>query len=371
MASWKRALSIFATAIVVGFIGLELNLRLLGGPIEIFNPLNGFHDGDPVLGWRGKQEIKRRFHTPEFDVVVEHDEEGFRRPAVPRPNDPERRLLILGDSLGWGWGVAQGALFSDDLQRALAPRVAVYNRSVNGYSTGQELLLLRRELAKRDYDDVLVIVTRTDIGDNADDKKHRPAFDLVDGRLVTRNQPPPGSLKGPIERFIDDHSYALNFISWQAAAWKRWWQRRDAPRPEPAETEPTREPGPVTPPRVAPEAPNAARAMPGYAVTQRLLLEIAETCRDNGVALHFAYATTCLPMCKDPVEAGLRDLIADVANRTGATFVDLNPPLEALCFRGMDALIPRDGHWSIEGHRTVAEVLLQSDSLGSSGLQTK
>lgn len=371
MTGWKRFLSILATALVVGFVGLEVNLRLFGGPIQIFNPLNGFHDGDPVLGWRGKRNIRRRFHTPEFDVLVEHDEEGFRRSAVPRPADPERRLLILGDSLGWGWGVAQGEVFSDHLQRELAPDVAVYNRSVNAYSTGQELLLLRQELAGRDYDDVLLIVSRTDIGDNADDKKHRPAFDLVDGELVTRNQPPPGALKNPLERLIDDHSYAANFLSWQAAAFKRWWQSRQTPRPEIPEPDPTLEHERVAEPPPGRDGPRGARAMPGYPVTERLLLEIAETCREHGAALHLTYATTYLHLRHDPVEVGFRDLVAEVADRTGASFLDLNDTLEELYARDTNALIPRDGHWSAAGHRAVAEVLLRSGSLGSSGREKK
>ncbi len=358
MAVLKRVLATILLTLVVGVLGLEINLRLFGGPIQIFNPLNGFHDGDPVLGWRGKKNIERRFHTPEFDVLVRHDEEGFRRPAPPRPPQARRNLLILGDSLGWGWGVAQGEVFSDLLQEALAPQVAVYNRSVNAYSTGQEYLLLEQELAQRSYDDVLLIVSRTDIGDNADDKKHRPAFDLIDGALVPRNQPPPGALKNPIERFIDEHSRASHFLSWQAAALKRWWQTRRTPRAERPDPEPDLPHERIALPAPGGEESPGARGMPGYGVTERLLVEIARACRAHGATLHLAYATTYLHLRHGPVEAGFRDLVRDVAEREGATFVDLNDALDASYGRGVPSLIPRDGHWNAAGHRLVAETLL-------------
>lgn len=360
MTGRARALSIVVTALVVGFVGLEINLRVFGGPIQIFNPLNGFHDGDPVLGWRGKKDIARRFHTPEFDVLVRHDADGFRAPEPPRPEGASANLLVLGDSLAWGWGVEQGEVFTDHLQRALAPDVAVYNRAVNAFSTGQEYLLLQQELDERDYAGVLLIVSRTDIGDNADDKKHRPAFDLTRGELTTRNQPPPGALKNPVEHFIDDHSYAVNFISWQLAALKRWKQTFEKPREEIPRHVP--EPHEVPAPPVNDESPGA-RTMPGYGVSARLLTEIVRTCRERGVPLHLAYATTYLQQRHTPVDAGFRDLVAEIAERENTSFVDLNDTLEELYADGVPALIPRDGHWSAAGHQAVADVFLASGVL--------
>lgn len=353
-----------ATALVVGFLGLEFNLRVFGGPIQIFNPLNGFHEGDPVLGWRGKRNFERRFKTADFDVVVRHDEDGFRQPDPPRPEEASRNLLVLGDSLAWGWGVAQGELFTDVLQRRLGTGVAVFNRAVNAYSTGQEYLLLQRELENRDYADVLIVVSATDMGDNADDKKHRPAFDLVGTNLVPRNQPPPGVLKNVVERFLDDHSHATNFLSWQLAALKRWWQRSTKPRGN--ETSPAPDTGanddsPVgKTARAAPPNRNGAAGEPGFAVTERLLAEVVDTCRRHGCRVHFAYATTNLHLRHSAFENGFRDLVREIAHREGASFLDLNEPLEEMWSRNEVPLIPHDGHWSRTGHEAVAEQFLRA-----------
>ena len=48
-------------------------------------------------------------------------------------------------------------MISDHLQRRLPAGVAVYNRGVNGYGTGQEYLLLQREMAEQPYDAVVVL----------------------------------------------------------------------------------------------------------------------------------------------------------------------------------------------------------------------
>jgi hypothetical protein len=55
----------------------------------------------------------------------------------------ERRVLVIGDSTTFGWGVSQGETFSDSLQRRLrspaGERWTVINAGVNGYNTGQEV----------------------------------------------------------------------------------------------------------------------------------------------------------------------------------------------------------------------------------------
>lgn len=374
MTGWKRIVSIVLTGVVVGFLGLEFNLRVFGGPIQVFNPLNGFHEGDPVLGWRGKKGIARRFHTTEFDVLVRHDADGFREADPPRPPNARSNVLVLGDSLAWGWGVEQGQLFTDLLQRRLGSDVAVYNRAVNAYATGQEWLLFQRELELRDYDHLIVVVSATDMGDNADDKKHRPAYDLVDEQLVPRNQPPPGALKNPVESFIDDNSYATNFLSWQFAALKRWRQAKEEEGAAAAEPEPTGGTdlppdagvrGAATATENADRPTNGARTKPGFGVTQRLLEEILATAREHDVRVHLMYATTNLHLRHSPFEIGFRDLVRQIAERDGATFLDLNEPLERMWDRNEIPLIPGDGHWSSTGHEAVADLILESGVLSA------
>jgi len=340
LAFWRRVAALVGLGVIVAFVGLEANLRLFGGPIEIFNPLNGFHDGDALLGWRGLPSIQRRFHRDEFDVLVVHDEDGFRLPDPPRPAEAQRNLLVLGDSIVWGWGVEQGEVVTDRLQRELAPDVAVFNRGVNAFSTGQELLLLQEEVQRRRYETIVVVVSRTDLGDNADRKEHRPGFDLEGEALVPRNQPAPSTMKNPVERFIDDHSRAVHFLSWQLAAWKSFWR------------------GPNWVREAFPEEDPEARTLPGYAVTGRLLREIVSVGAAHGAHVVLAFATTALDTEESCLDAGLRELVQQVARLTSAGFVDLAAPLREAARAGTEVRFPVDEHWNPTGHRLAAEALL-------------
>ena len=57
-----------------------------------------------------------------------------------------QKVVILGDSVAWGWGVEMSAAFPQLLERSLrdtnVPPPVVYNMAVDGYSTEQELRLL-------------------------------------------------------------------------------------------------------------------------------------------------------------------------------------------------------------------------------------
>jgi hypothetical protein len=333
MSALPRLVGAVVLVLATAFLALEVNLRLGPGMTEIWNPLRGFHEADEVLGWRGKENIRRRFRTDVLDVVVEHDERGFRRPEPPRPENAGRRLLILGDSLGWGWGVEQGKLFSDRLQEAWGEGVAVFNRSVNAYSTGQEYLLLQQELARESFEDILVVVSRTDFDENGGGHTYRPFFEVGESGLRVRNQPPPRPLKSDLEDWLDDRSRALQFLSWQAASFSRWL---DEVRPEREEEE----------------------RVPRVGITVRLIEEMVGRARRHGARIHFAYASTDLATVSTPPELELARVVREAAEHAGGFFVDLNPPILRAQQRGGHPTIPGDGHWSGPGHRIVAQTLL-------------
>ena len=107
-----------AALVLIGMVAalllVEVTLRLVDAVPEVANPLYSFHDSDPVLGWRGRPDVRLRFRRPQFDVEIAHDAAGWRLPDPPPPAEPEQRVLVLGDSFTWGWGVPQGAVYTDD-----------------------------------------------------------------------------------------------------------------------------------------------------------------------------------------------------------------------------------------------------------------
>ena len=119
-------LSLLATA-VVG----EGVLRLAGYSPANVNPLKSFHEFDPVLGWRGRKLYTARFKRPDFDVVIAHNAAGFRKQVNldAKLNQAPHRVFVFGDSFVWGWGVAQGEVFTDRMN-LLLPNYSVHNYGI-------------------------------------------------------------------------------------------------------------------------------------------------------------------------------------------------------------------------------------------------
>jgi hypothetical protein len=390
----RAALAAAAGALLAG-LSLEAALRAAGAPPAVASPLHGFHRSDPELGWVGAPSLRRRLVRPAFDVLVEHDAAGFRRPQPPPPAAARERVLVLGDSLTWGWGVGQGELFTDWLQRALAPQVAVVNRGVNAYATSQELLLLARELERGPWSRVLLFFTPGDLEENLDGKGgRRPLFALQGGRLVPRNQPA-APLMGRWPRFWKEHSRAflwlellgnralfrLDLLGNRAREWLERGPPRAARRP-------------VEPP-----------TLPGRLVTARLLAEMGDRARAAGAAFHVVYVPAdaelgALPSpagerkagseaparpeargerrpaglesaapapsrvgransVRDPLVEAARAMLRDLARAEGLPLVDLTRPLSERA-RGRGLRFATDDHLDARGHRLVAEALLDS-----------
>lgn len=131
---------------------------------------------DPASGDDGLQFYRFHpevglFHKPSFrgeyrGVVYETNAMGLRGPALSREPDPDRpRILLLGDSLVWGYGVAA----DDTLRAALArlrPGLEWVNLGVAGFGTGQEWMLLRAEgLPLRPSRVVLLFTLANDVED--------------------------------------------------------------------------------------------------------------------------------------------------------------------------------------------------------------
>ena len=326
--------------------GLEIVLRVSDAVPEVGSPQFSFHESDPYLGWIGKPNVRLRYRRPEFDTLVQHDADGWRLPEPPRPAAPVRRVLVLGDSFTWGWGVSQGEVFTDRLQAALPPAVAVVNRGVIGFGTAQEYLLLERELAAHSYDTVVLMFFINDLSDNTDGKDgHRPYFELSDGRLLPRNQP---ALlhSSPVEEFLKTHSRAYLFIELELGLLKR------------------RLAGEANDERAYREAAAVdVRNLPGAAVTARLLGEMHRLARDHGAQFFLVYIPQRSEFEGDapyPYVRAVHALIETIARDEGFPVLDLSAPFHARAKSGQSLVYAVDAHWTPAGHRLAAEVLLAS-----------
>jgi lysophospholipase L1-like esterase len=83
------------------------------------------------------------------DVIVTYNENGLRDGPILPKAEGEFRILALGDSITFGWGVPQDQIFTVRLEHLLQGRlgrtVRVINSGVGGYNTVQELRYFKQE----------------------------------------------------------------------------------------------------------------------------------------------------------------------------------------------------------------------------------
>jgi lysophospholipase L1-like esterase len=138
------------------------------------------------------------------DGFVTTNSRGFRGPEVEVPKPHGRlRIVALGDSVTFGWGVNDADTFCSQLERQLRARtpgldVDVVNLAVPGYATRQEVALLERNLAELQPDVVLVGFYANDLPDTLDDKgSQRSGTRIAGGKQeagqVLRMNPAPSS----------------------------------------------------------------------------------------------------------------------------------------------------------------------------------
>jgi lysophospholipase L1-like esterase len=148
--SWKRSL-VFSLVVFVAFFGaLEALLRVVGvkrpaRPRLILRAIDSdidlpFMRADPDLLWSPKPG----FHGAFMDRPVSINSLGLRGPE-PRTPRPRRRILCLGDSITFGYGVGDDETYPAALGRALeGSGVEVVNGGVTGYTSHQVRKLLAR-----------------------------------------------------------------------------------------------------------------------------------------------------------------------------------------------------------------------------------
>jgi hypothetical protein len=195
----------------------ELFLRLGGYKMVTFYPLAGFHQFDPDLGWAQIPDHAAFFKSREFEVRVESNSYGFRDDDYPlrKPAGVER-VVVLGDSYAWGWGVEQDEIFCE-VAEARMEGVEFINLGHNAYGTAQEYLILKKLGMKFSPDLTVLAFYYNDIYDNIEEASHKPRFGLEDGDLVYLAGPRPFSPSRKAKAFFSKHSLLFHFIDYRIA----------------------------------------------------------------------------------------------------------------------------------------------------------
>lgn len=109
-------------------------------------------------------------------VRVTINSDGFRDKeySIEKPNNTVR-IIVLGDSVAFGWGVNDNETFSEVLERLLngnsKVKYEVLNLAFPGYNTEQEVERLRVKGLKYEPDIVIIAYHRNDIFNNTQFKE--------------------------------------------------------------------------------------------------------------------------------------------------------------------------------------------------------
>lgn len=307
----------------------ELSVRLLR-PEWRPPPARGvpFLRPDSRLGWRLREGWQGPFALPHRTIQVVISEQGLRDESYsPTPAPGRRRVLLLGDSFAWGFGVEKQEMFEKLLEDRF-PDMDVVNAAVPGYGTDQELLLLEEQGLGFHPNLVLLLFHPNDLLNNTWPRQYgypKPVLRLDGNGLRLESVPVPGGRLSELGMRTLRRSSILHEL----------WRRA---------MEPTQD----------------LHASPTLAwdVTERLLVRMRDVSAKNGAR----FAVITFPWIDDATNR-LLVRVRELLDRNQLTHIDLGP---ALSGRIAALLDPPTQHWTPEGHRVVADALAPalSDLLG-------
>jgi hypothetical protein len=368
------------SAILVCALAVEAVFRVLGrgqgarspeatGPTAEHYRFNGYH---PLLGYDGLPNARGRFHGQ----TVTHNskgnrgqEAGFEKPAGVK------RVVVIGDSQAWGYGVADNQTIPAQLSRLLneggGPRYQVLNLGVGGYGTDQAFLKYLVQGRRYAPDVVVLTVFKNDPVENARTVAwgvEKPRFYLDEGRLCLGNVPPARAPGWPNNRLLADRQPSLRIpgtaIDLAESATAQFFMRREwlpsLLAKGDGELEAVRRDVPCVANRHAYEGD-------GMDILARLVTELKRMTARQGARL----VLLLVPKPKEQEDPGMRayyEPLTTAFRAQGIAYVDLRRYLTTA--RGPAAFLPNDPHLSAAGSHIAAVALrdcLAQDLSGCDG----
>ena len=198
---------------------LEVGLRIFRPPLDSAPSVpTETYRYDPNLGWSltpNSDKISQPPNDPlEYRINADGQREDRDYPFERMPG--LSRIVVLGDSRTFGFGITATDRFSEQLEQRLS-KTEVINMGVSAYGIDQELLMLQKKGVRYRPDLVLVYVAH--FGDSRHmyaDRfgRAKPLFLLnSDGSLTLTNVPVPKPGPRNPHEWLSEHSRAYNFFA--------------------------------------------------------------------------------------------------------------------------------------------------------------
>lgn len=170
-----------------------------------------------MIHWAGRiKSVQKDFRLYRGKLSpITINSKGLRDGEYSFDRNDKKRILVLGDSFAWGFGVTEKERFSELLESKLG-NSEIFNAAVAGYSTDQQFLYYVNEGYKFNPDIVLLLFCENDfIGNNVDKIYwyNKPKFTVDNDSFVLTNVPVPElSFYQKLRRFLSGKSYFLSFM---------------------------------------------------------------------------------------------------------------------------------------------------------------
>jgi len=166
----RREIILTLSSILISLITVEVAIRMLDPlGVSYFQEASRYHLDklpDPFLVYKHAPGLQQTYQG----VRVSINELGLRDHNLVKKQDGELRILLLGDSVTFGWGVPIEATFGRKLESALALQrgrtVRTVNTGVGSYNTVQEYTVLRTYADIIEPDVVVLLYVNNDIEPN-------------------------------------------------------------------------------------------------------------------------------------------------------------------------------------------------------------
>jgi len=339
-----RFVAIVFSLVVTALLG-EVALRLFdpGGGKPVAERAR-FCRFDHDLGWAPLENITRA----EGGNLVHQNQFGLRGPDEMRPNKTsgKKRVLVLGDSYVWGYGVDQAKLFS-------APEVhgndeEILNFGVSGYGTDQEYLYYLLKGEKFDVDQVVLAFTAyNDVANNLASKQYsylKPYFTLNKGELVLHNDHVRNSRVRNFFRRLDRECRVWNLVSQGLHGLTIT----------------------IHPKRRQKHAEENIVVSDGDRAGIELTLALVNKLKEAVATRHAEFYVVFIPHKKRiekrlPVNHPFVPLIAAGLTQMGVRYREPYPEFLRSAMAGGELFTPRDNHFNTAGHALFANFVTDTD----------
>jgi hypothetical protein len=309
----------------------------------------GLHVSSPVFGWTGRPNATVAMGGGRASLNAR----GYRGRELSAPKRGDRtRVVVIGDSIAFGYGVADAEAFPSLLE-SRDNGIEAANLGVQGYGPGQELLLLRHEGLRLAPDlVVLAFCLRNDFADAVlpvdlyNGTTPRPRFRLVGDRLVLDDSAMPRAADGRAAQWLADYSHLFNraasLLGREGPTDERGWRAR--------------------------KQDALGDADYAFRLSLALVEEMHRECARRGVALLVATFPNGLSYEMTP---GFSERLHASLRAKGIWYVDMGERFHALGLTPAMLSLDRTGHLGPRGHAAASEILEREIAVRLTGRSAK